>query len=89
MVFAVGVAGKPGAGAPACYGYSGYNQKNSDDLRCLNANGTASAHNAYCGDGCMWDVYEPKSGAMMMTNLASTFYKESGIKWWYVWPAVP
>jgi alpha-D-xyloside xylohydrolase len=82
--FAVGVPGKPGASEPACYGYSGYNRKNADDLRCLNHNGTASANDPYCGDGCMWDVFEPASGAIMMRNVASIFYRQSGIKYWWL-----
>ena len=82
--FAVGVAGQPGAGEPACYGYSGYNQKNAQDMRCLNEAGNASANNPYCGDGCMWDVYSADAGAMMMRNLAKVFYRESGIKWWWL-----
>jgi alpha-D-xyloside xylohydrolase len=82
-MFAVGVQGAVDAGEPACLGYSGYNQKNADDFRCLNATGDRE-HNMYCGDGCMWDVYTPQAGAVMMKNLAKTFYKESGIKWWWL-----
>ena len=79
----MGVAGKPGAGEPACYGYSGFNTKNAADDRCLNSTG-GSEKNPYCGDGCMWDVYEPASGEMMMANLVKTFYKKSGVKWWWL-----
>jgi hypothetical protein len=74
----VGVKGKPGAGEPACYGYSGFNTKNAQDYRCLNSTGGRDL-NPYCGDGCMWDVFEPASGEMMMANLVKTFYKESGV----------
>ena len=76
--FAVGVKGKPGAGEPACYGYSGYNQKNAQDYRCLNSTG-GREFNAYCGDGCMWDVFADAAGEMMMKNLVKHFYKESGV----------
>lgn len=75
--------GASDAGEPACVGYSGYNQKNADDYRCLNSTG-GRMFDPYCGDGCMWDVFDNASGAIMMKNLVHTFYEKSDIKYWWL-----
>jgi hypothetical protein len=68
---------------PAASILQGYNQKNAQDYRCLSSTGGREL-NAYCGDGCMWDVFADAAGEMMMDNLVKHFYKESGVKWWWL-----